>query len=178
MHAELADGRLRADAFVGLPDGSEWVRDALEGDPEDPVALGRELAGRLLSAGAATCSSARVDGMSARAGVVYLVGAGPGDPGLITARALELIATADDPHDRLIGALDAARGDAEAVDVGKRPGNPEVPQRRIEELMVEHAQADRSVVRLKGATRSLSGAAARRPRRWRRRACRSRSSPA
>ena len=119
--------------------------------------------------------------MSARAGVVYLVGAGPGDPGLITARALELIATADVIlHDRLIprGALDAARGDAELVDVGKRPGNPEVPQRRIEELMVEHAQADRSVVRLKGATRSLSGAAARRPRRWRRRACRSRSSPA
>jgi uroporphyrinogen III methyltransferase / synthase len=91
--------------------------------------------------------------MSARAGVVYLVGAGPGDPGLITARALELIGSADVIlHDRLIprGALDAARSDAELVDVGKRPGNPEVPQRRIEELMVEHAQADRSVVRLKG----------------------------
>jgi hydroxymethylbilane synthase len=52
VHAELADGRLRADAFVGLPDGSEWVRDSLEGDPEDPVALGRVLAQRLLSAGA------------------------------------------------------------------------------------------------------------------------------
>jgi uroporphyrinogen III methyltransferase/synthase len=91
--------------------------------------------------------------MSARAGVVYLVGAGPGDPGLVTARALELIESADVIlHDRLIprGALDAARGDAELVDVGKRPGNPEVPQRRIEELMVEHARAGRSIVRLKG----------------------------
>jgi hydroxymethylbilane synthase len=52
VHAELADGRLRADAFVGLPDGSEWVRDSLEGDPDDPVALGRVLAQRLLSVGA------------------------------------------------------------------------------------------------------------------------------
>jgi hydroxymethylbilane synthase len=53
VRAELADGSLRADAFVGLPDGSEWVRDTLEGDPKDPVALGRELARRLVSAGAA-----------------------------------------------------------------------------------------------------------------------------
>ena len=91
--------------------------------------------------------------MSARTGVVYLVGAGPGDPGLITARALELIETADVIlHDRLIppGALDAARSDAEVIHVGKRPGDPEVPQPQIEKLMVEHARAGRSVVRLKG----------------------------
>ena len=50
--AELLGGRLRADAFVGLPDGTEWVRDSLEGDPEDPVALGRSLAERLVAAGA------------------------------------------------------------------------------------------------------------------------------
>jgi len=52
VHAALADGRLRIAAFVGLPDGSEWVRDALDGDPEDPVAVGRELAERLVTAGA------------------------------------------------------------------------------------------------------------------------------
>ena len=55
-------------------------------------------------------------------GVVYLVGAGPGDPGLMTARSLELIAAADAIfHDRLIppGALDGAREDAELVYVGK-----------------------------------------------------------
>ena len=60
--------------------------------------------------------------MSARPGVVYLVGAGPGDPGLMTARSLELIAAADAIfHDRLIppGALDGAREDAELVYVGK-----------------------------------------------------------
>ncbi len=91
--------------------------------------------------------------MSARPGVVYLVGAGPGDPGLLTVRAVELIATADVIlHDRLIppGALDGAREDAELVYCGKRPGKPEVPQPRIEQLMVEHARAGRSVVRLKG----------------------------
>ncbi len=92
--------------------------------------------------------------MSARPGAVYLVGAGPGDPGLMTARALELIAGADVLlYDRLIpaGALDGARMDAELVDVGKRPGCEERrSQREIEELMIERARAGRSVVRLKG----------------------------
>jgi hydroxymethylbilane synthase len=45
-------GRLRLEAFVGLPDGSEWIRDTVEGDAADPAAAGRELADRLLSAGA------------------------------------------------------------------------------------------------------------------------------
>lgn len=91
--------------------------------------------------------------MSARAGVVYLVGAGPGDPGLMTARALELIASADVVfYDRLIppGALDGARGDAELVYVGKEPGSPAMPQEEIEQRLVEAARAGRSVVRLKG----------------------------
>src|SRR5262245_28171318 len=91
--------------------------------------------------------------MAARPGVVYLVGAGPGDPGLMTVRSLELLASAEVVlHDRLIppGALDGTRQDAELVDVGKRPGSAETPQREIEELMTERARAGRSVVRLKG----------------------------
>ncbi|MGH2989589.1 MAG: uroporphyrinogen-III C-methyltransferase, partial [Solirubrobacterales bacterium] len=91
--------------------------------------------------------------MSVRSGVVYLVGAGPGDPGLITARALELIEGADVIlHDRLIpkDALDVARPDAELIYVGKRPGEPAMPQEEIEELMVARAREGRSVVRLKG----------------------------
>ena len=91
--------------------------------------------------------------MTARAGVVYLVGAGPGDPGLMTARSLELIASADAVfHDRLIppGALDGARDDAELVYVGKAPGKPSVPQEEIAERLVEAARAGSSVVRLKG----------------------------
>jgi uroporphyrinogen III methyltransferase/synthase len=91
--------------------------------------------------------------VSIRAGVVYLVGAGPGDPGLMTARSLELIATADTVfHDRLIppGALAGARDDAELVYVGKQPGVPSVPQEEIGERLIEAARAGRSVVRLKG----------------------------
>ena len=91
-------------------------------------------------------------GSAARPGVVYLVGAGPGDPGLMTVRSLELVASADVVlHDRLIpaGALSGARADAELVFVGKSPGEG-VRQERIEELLVAHAQQGRSVVRLKG----------------------------
>jgi uroporphyrinogen III methyltransferase/synthase len=91
--------------------------------------------------------------VSARAGVVYLVGAGPGDPGLMTARSLALIAAADVVfYDRLIppGALSGAREDAELVYVGKQPGVPSVPQEEIGERLVEAARAGRSVVRLKG----------------------------
>jgi uroporphyrinogen III methyltransferase / synthase len=91
--------------------------------------------------------------MSAGGGVVYLVGAGPGDPGLMTVRALELIASADAIYyDRLIppGALDGARDDAELVYVGKAPGVPSVPQEEIGERLIEAAQAGKSVVRLKG----------------------------
>jgi uroporphyrinogen III methyltransferase/synthase len=91
--------------------------------------------------------------MSARAGVVYLVGAGPGDPGLMTARSLELIATADAVfYDRLIppGALGGARANAELVYVGKQPGVPSVPQEEIGERLIEAARAAKSVVRLKG----------------------------
>lgn len=88
-----------------------------------------------------------------RAGRVHLVGAGPGDPGLLTARALELIARADTIlYDRLIPAqaLDGARPDAELLFVGKQGGGQSVPQEQTQALMIERARAGREVVRLKG----------------------------
>ena len=84
---------------------------------------------------------------------VYLVGAGPGDPGLMTVRARELIAAADVIlYDRLIppGALDGARPDAELIYVGKVGGGPQMPQEEIDRLLIEHGAGDRTVVRLKG----------------------------
>ena len=84
---------------------------------------------------------------------VHLVGAGPGDPGLLTVRAVELIATADVVlYDRLIPqeALRHARADAELVYVGKQGGGPQMPQAEIDRLLVEHGRSGRRVVRLKG----------------------------
>jgi uroporphyrinogen III methyltransferase / synthase len=86
-------------------------------------------------------------------GRVYLVGAGPGDPGLLTARALELIALADVIlYDRLIPdrALDGARSDVELLYVGKEGGGEAVPQEQTEALLVARAQEGKRVVRLKG----------------------------
>jgi uroporphyrinogen III methyltransferase / synthase len=91
--------------------------------------------------------------VSARAGIVYLVGAGPGDPGLMTARSLALIAAADAVfYDRLIppGALAGAREGAELIYVGKQPGVPSVAQEEIGARLAAAAQAGKSVVRLKG----------------------------
>ena len=87
------------------------------------------------------------------AGTVYLVGAGPGDPGLMTRRALELLGQADVIlYDRLIpaGVLDGARPGAELRYVGKRPGDPAVPQEEIAVQLVELAREGKTVVRLKG----------------------------
>ncbi len=84
---------------------------------------------------------------------VYLVGAGPGDPGLLTARALELIAEADViVHDRLIprSALDGARTDAELIYAGKEGGAPSASQEEILRTLVERGRAGGTVVRLKG----------------------------
>src|SRR5215208_3848896 len=86
-------------------------------------------------------------------GTVYLVGAGPGDPGLMTRRALDLIASADAIlYDRLIppGALDGARSDADVRYVGKQPGGHSHTQEEINALLVDLGQQGLDVVRLKG----------------------------
>src|SRR5947199_9134776 len=86
-------------------------------------------------------------------GLVYLVGAGPGDPGLMTRRALELIAGADAVlYDRLIprGALDGARPDADRRYVGKQAGGHWMEQDELNALLVELASEGKTVVRLKG----------------------------
>ena len=87
---------------------------------------------------------------------VALVGAGCGDPGLITVRGLEMVERADViVHDRLVSQdlLALARGDARLIDVGKRSGNHPIPQEEIGELLLSEAEsvgAGGLVVRLKG----------------------------
>ncbi|MBN7137225.1 uroporphyrinogen-III C-methyltransferase [Lysobacter enzymogenes] len=87
------------------------------------------------------------------AGSVVLVGAGPGDAGLMTLRGLRALNQADVIlHDRLVSrdVLQLARRDAELIEVGKQAGNHHTTQDRIHELMLEHARAGKRVVRLKG----------------------------
>ena len=91
--------------------------------------------------------------MSARPGTVYLVGAGPGDPGLITVRGLELLKTCDVVlYDRLVSPtlLEEVRAGAETIFVGKRPGETHSRQVVSDALLVSKAREGKSVVRLKG----------------------------
>ena len=87
------------------------------------------------------------------AGSVVLLGAGPGDPGLLTLRGLRALNEADVIlHDRLVSVevLGLARRDAERIEVAKQAGNHHTTQEQIHALMLEHAAAGRRVVRLKG----------------------------
>ncbi len=99
-------------------------------------------------------------------GKVYLVGAGPGDPGLMTVRGLELLRRAEVVvFDSLVGkeVLREAPATAEMLDVGKRGGRHKAEQEEINELLLEKAMQGRTVVRLKGGDPFLLGGEARRP---------------
>lgn len=95
-----------------------------------------------------------------KTGMCYLVGTGPGDPGLVTLRALELVKRADVViYDYLASGplLEVVRPDAEKIYVGKKAGDHTLTQDKINELMVEKAGKGRSVVRLKGGDPYLFG---------------------
>jgi len=97
--------------------------------------------------------------MTPRARVSF-VGAGPGDPELITLKGLRRLREADAIiHDRLIpkALLDEARADAEIIDVGKAPGRPCIGQGQINRLLVDAVRRHRRVVRLKGGDPGIFG---------------------
>ncbi|MEZ2346336.1 uroporphyrinogen-III C-methyltransferase [Terriglobus sp. RCC_193] len=101
--------------------------------------------------------------MSAQKGTVYLVGAGPGDPDLLTLKAARLLATADVVlHDDLVpeAIVALAHPSALITSVGKRCGRPRITQAGIHELMIDSARRNLSVVRLKSGDPLVFGRAA------------------
>lgn len=93
-------------------------------------------------------------------GRVYLVGAGPGDPGLMTVRGMDCLRRADVVvYDRLVNTelLAEARVDAELINAGKSPGRHGCHQEEIQEILIRRAQAGKVVVRLKGGDPFLFG---------------------
>ena len=99
---------------------------------------------------------------AAQPGTVYLAGAGPGDPNLLTLRVLRLLETADLVlPDDLVSAeiLSLAHVGAEIIPVGKRCGQPRITQAEIHVLMLDAARAGRSVLRLKSGDPLIFGRA-------------------
>ena len=136
---KLRDTGERRRFFEAVVDGAA-ARRFIEGDSRGATGIARQLLAR-------TSTAPRADGE------VILVGAGPGDPELLTLKALRALQDADVIlHDRLVPAavLDLARRDAVRICVGKAAGNIGSTQQEINALLIEHASQGKRVVRLKG----------------------------
>nr|WP_277602486.1 siroheme synthase CysG [Parahaliea mediterranea] len=150
-------GRWRERVKTALPNDTArrlfWEQ-AVEGAIGEQVLAGRE-------AEAEQRMRERLrDGAAGHRGEVYLVGAGPGDPDLMTFKALRLLQSADVVlYDRLVAPaiVDMARRDAERIYVGKARSDHAVPQQAINEQLLTLAQAGKRVVRLKGGDPFIFG---------------------
>jgi uroporphyrin-III C-methyltransferase/precorrin-2 dehydrogenase/sirohydrochlorin ferrochelatase len=163
------DEQLPEDLGLWLVQVGELRREVLSTQPrgEERRLVLHELAQRQIC-DSALCSTRQLartgrEATRAVAGHVSLVGAGPGDPELLTLKAVRLIESADVIlHDDLVpeAILGLAAPAAEIVNVGKRCGAKTITQEEINALMIEHARAGRRVVRLKSGDPLLFGRAA------------------
>ncbi|WP_028302774.1 siroheme synthase CysG [Oceanospirillum maris] len=155
----LGSERVKA-LFPTLKQRERFWSQQLEGAAGELMLSGREeQSEQLLSNNLATAES-QVNPLSAVVGEVYLVGGGPGDPELLTLRAVRLIQQADVVlYDRLVAPeiVDLCRPDAERIYVGKARSDHAVPQGDINQLLVELALQGKRVLRLKGGDPFIFG---------------------
>ena len=145
---KLPTGRARRKFWEGVFDGAASEA-ALAGEDDEA----RRLVGEAIEA-AVKAETAQ--------GRVLLVGAGPGDPELLTLKAVRALKSADVIlYDRLVATavFEHARREVELLPVGKSKGEPSIPQDKIQELMIERARAGQTVVRLKGGDPLVFGRA-------------------
>ena len=152
-----ADFRSRVQHAVPEARRRAFWEDALQGTVAEDVLAGREAEGRARLEALLEAAGHAPDDAP---GEVYLVGGGPGDPELLTFRALRLMQQADVVvYDRLIsdGVLALVRRDAERIYVGKARAEHTLPQEEINALLVRLARAGRRVLRLKGGDPFIFG---------------------
>jgi uroporphyrin-III C-methyltransferase/precorrin-2 dehydrogenase/sirohydrochlorin ferrochelatase len=156
--AELVE-EFRSEIKCRILDGAQRRRfweQALQGPVAEAVFAGRIDAARDMLRAALSDAASELR----RYGEVYLVGAGPGDPDLLTFRALRLMQQADVVvYDRLVSApiLDLIRRDAERIYAGKYPRGPAVAQEDINALLIRLAKEGKRVLRLKGGDPFIFG---------------------
>ncbi len=145
-------GRVRK-RFASSRERNRFWTDALQGVVADLVFSGQhQQAEQVLTE--------LLDNPQQQAGVVYLIGAGPGDPDLLTFRALRLMQRADVVvYDRLVSPqiLDMVRKDAQMIYAGKQRADHALPQPQINQLLVDQAKEGKRVVRLKGGDPFIFG---------------------
>jgi len=142
--------RVPARHEVDTPDGAVQIA-VLAGDPGRSRTVAAEVSDAIATGQIDLRRHRPRD--AASGGWVALVGGGPGADGLLTERARTLLRAADVVvYDRLApqGVLDSLPSSVQVIDVGKTPGRHPVPQHEINQMLVDHAQAGRGVVRLKG----------------------------
>ena len=155
-------GEIRPDVLARIADSARrrrFFEGVVDGPIGEQVLAGREDEAR--DAIASALAEHHDAGEDAGAtGEVYLVGAGPGDPDLLTFRALRLMQKADVVvYDRLVSnaVLDLTRRDAERIYAGKQPGHHAIPQHEINDLLARLALAGKRVLRLKGGDPFIFG---------------------